>query len=347
MKGFWHVVEAGIVAVVAFLVLMQFYSIPDIKTDWGKTRLVVQSRDILYSLDRSGINWFNASEVSERLRFAFNNSNVVYDLKIENAVRSDIKVACFCNDSEYAFISSALRPFVLNGRDIDFTVIKQEPSNVIFSELYDVIVLFDSPLKGYYSSMMSFLSSDKGIMLIRDLREEDFSEQSDGKELKGIFGLEWSSSPESASALVFSPAIEEGMLAYPVVRNFYAFPNSSGQRIESPHVFGNFISGERVVQKDGDMTRSVLVQQDSNHSALIVNAGVSNGLGRTAWLSGGPDTEDRRVLMKAVIAWLAGDTEHVIDEKMSKQLAVVPFIKLYNKDMFEPVEIVLTLGHRY
>jgi len=346
-KGFWHIIEILVVIVVVFFLLVQLAYIKEPESGIGDAKLVVQARDVLYSLDRQGIDWFNKSDVSMKLGFAFNNSNIVYSLRADNVVRPRIQVACFCDSQGFSRISAMLKGFSLNGRTVNFTLIKHDPSQTVFSEYYDVVILYNLSLRGEYNSMMSYLSSDKGILLIKDLRLSDFLAASDRKELEGVFGLNWTGDAESPSALEFSPAIDEKTLTYPIIRNFYAFPNSSGGKIAKPHVFQNFIAGERVTQKDGRQSFMVLAQSDTNHSGLIVNAGVSGGAGRTAWLSDGPDTDEREVLLKAVVAWLAGSTENILDNAMSRQVATVPFVKVYNKDMYEPVVITLTLGNRY
>ena len=113
-KGFWHMIEIFIVVVILFVILMQFSNISRISGDWSKSNLVLEGRDILNVLEASGVDWFNASEIDQKLDFVFNDSNVIYSLRIKNTVKSVMHVACFCNGSDYAILTKALSGFSLN-----------------------------------------------------------------------------------------------------------------------------------------------------------------------------------------------------------------------------------------
>ena len=118
-----------------------------------------------------------------------------------------------------------------------------------------------------------------------------------------------------------------------------------GVRYPDPHIFTNFLSGERVRPDDYDHSRKMVV--DSDHSGLLVNTRISEGYGRSAWMSAGPDTGEREVLIKSTVAWLAGNTNYIIDTPIPDEVATVSFMKLYNQNMYEAVEIIMTMGYLY
>ena len=232
-KGFWHIVEIVIVVLSIFVLLVQFSNTPRIEGEWTKNKLLIQGRDILYSLEKSGINWFDPVEVKQALDFVFNGTNIQYDLRIEKTIKSQIRVACFCNEDEYNITLKSLSSFWLNGRKINFTVFRYDPTNIFFSNLYDVTLIWDYPLAGKFGEVMQYLANDRGIVIIRDLQTTDFQNQDEKAVLEDIFSLAWNESiTPTGSSMIFSPAITVEMFTYPLVRNFYGFPNSSGDNYQ-------------------------------------------------------------------------------------------------------------------
>ena len=67
MRGFIHVVEIIIVSVLTILVVMQFWRLPSMETDWSKTKLGLQANDLLFSLDREGVDWLDGAQVDSYL----------------------------------------------------------------------------------------------------------------------------------------------------------------------------------------------------------------------------------------------------------------------------------------
>jgi hypothetical protein len=103
-----------------FLAVMQFSSIPKMKSDWSKTKLVLQGNDLLFSLDRTGIDWFNSTEVGTAMS-RYLPENVLVDLEIkdgantqkiiQNDMKSFVTVSYFkvLDGSSYRIIEIAMR----------------------------------------------------------------------------------------------------------------------------------------------------------------------------------------------------------------------------------------------
>jgi hypothetical protein len=132
MKGFMHIVEIIIIAIVIFVVIMQFLSIPLPEIDWSRTKLGLQANDVLYSLEGMGINWFDKDQLAGNLSLVFNDSNVVYNLKLKNIIKPEILVGCICNDSEKRTVEDLLESFEINGRETKFFVEQINPLNRLF-----------------------------------------------------------------------------------------------------------------------------------------------------------------------------------------------------------------------
>jgi len=66
-KGFIHVIEIIIVSMLVFFAIMQFSYLPPIETDWAKTKLTLQGNDLLFSLDRMGVDWKYNNDIQSKL----------------------------------------------------------------------------------------------------------------------------------------------------------------------------------------------------------------------------------------------------------------------------------------
>ena len=62
--------------------MLQFSDIPKVKSDWPSTKLILQGNDLLFSLDKAGIDWFNSTEVGNSFAKALNETTIQYDLRI-------------------------------------------------------------------------------------------------------------------------------------------------------------------------------------------------------------------------------------------------------------------------
>ena len=87
-------------------------------------------------------------------------------------------------------------------------------------------------------------------------------------------------------------------------------------------------------------------------SSMIVNDGAVNGAGRTVWMSVGDDNrDDRWVLLRAAIAWAAGEDYNMIPGTISNPstFSAVKVIEENNPlpgtGMYQPIEVVLSLGY--
>lgn len=135
-KGFLHVVEIIIVGLMAFLVLAQFSYVPKQAADWDGMKLSTQANDVLFSLDRKGVDWFNSTEVDKAMS-SFLSNNTIYSLNIRNVMKPQISVGCICSAAETASLVGALKPFEINGQQVSFSV--SRIGTIAFSHGYDVI----------------------------------------------------------------------------------------------------------------------------------------------------------------------------------------------------------------
>jgi hypothetical protein len=217
-KGFLHLVEIIVVSLVAFVLMFQFYSIPQQQIDWEGMRLSTQANDMLFSLDRKGVDWTDATQIQNAIS-SFISKNMIYTLGVKNAIRPQINVSCICNDTEFSSIQSVLQPFQINGQTTNFNLAQVQPDNIYFSHNSDVVLVLDYNLTNNYTQISQFLHAGKGIVEVRNLQQGEVdSVQAD------FFGLEWNSTiiPDSSPISFRSNQTSEPY--YNIFNYFHSIP---------------------------------------------------------------------------------------------------------------------------
>lgn len=346
-KGFMHIVEIIIIGMLVFVTISQFSSIPAPKSEWPKTKLYLTGNDILFSLDKKGVNWFNETEVKYYLNETIP-SSIIYNLEIKNAIKSKIKVGCFCDDNQYTDLNNTLKPnpFEINGNNIEFLTMKVTNLSEAFSLDFDVVVFYNyTNLVAYGSLLSNYLSYDKGMVEIFD-----FDPSIVDSVQNNTFGLGNGAVAPGGGGIKFSSESNNtDNEIYKIYKYFYHFPNSTGYvAYNPPYTFSNFlIPSETVKQRNDDDRKVLLIQDVTNVPACIVNYNIRNNNGRTVWLSkSGSLTEDQKVLIKSLIVWASVDKYNVVKNEIEGPVSV-SFYKVYNDDMFQPVVINLKLGYLY
>jgi len=357
-KGFLHIIEILLVTLLMFIVISQFTYIPSIRSNWPRTKLYLQGNDIILSLDKKGIDWSNASRVQEHIESLLP-QNVEYDLRFKNVIKHDIRVGCLCNDTEYGDIYDALTSpsdFTINGRKITFFPEQIDPSDPVFSVRQDVIIMREHALDrlmgnpDYSNRLETYLSSDRGVIEIADLNN---TELMDFPFQKQLFNLNFTPTliPDN-NDIRFSTTFGEYSLKPTIEKYFYHFPNSSGEFYDKPHYFSNFLANIERVYPDDDIREKIILRQMTSGTPVpagIINYNVADNMGRTVWLSETDSfSADYAVLLKAITTWAAGDSHDIATGFFQEGESVsFSFFKLLNEDMYQPIEILLTVGYRF
>jgi hypothetical protein len=199
LKGFMHVVEIILVVLLAFFVFIQFSSIPKISTDWPKSKLNLLARDMIFSMDRKNVNWFNETEVENYLKTL--PSNVIYSVELHGVIKPNIKIGCVCNDTQINELENIFSPgwFVINGKNITIDIQKTD-LDFAFSQAFDVVVLMDYyDLTNYEEQIRNYLKYDRGIVEIFDMNESILDSVQ-----KNIFGIDTTDKIPSNEKIHFS-----------------------------------------------------------------------------------------------------------------------------------------------
>ena len=356
--------EIILVSLLMFLVISQFPHIPEVRSEWPKTKLFLQGNDIINTLKETNINWFVMDDVTTEIEKLVPGT-MKYGMEIRNVIKPKIYVGCVCSPSEYNDISQALtQPAVMtiNDQAIEFFPTRLDTVNPQFPTGYDVIIIGeeafnDNVMNNYVANIQNFLGYGKGIIEIVDL-DDQVKVNNDLQ--RSVFNLKWDddddlSNPDSGR-ISFSIPSDTYTLVPPIEKYFHHFPNVSGDFYEKPHTFDNMLENgpndyEKILPYD-DVTDKVIMQQTNQAvppPAAIINYNMVSGTGRTVWLSNTDlEDEDVRVLIKSLTVWAAGDTFEVMTNFFLAGEAVsFSFFKVLNKDMYQPIEIMFTLGYLY
>ncbi len=209
MKGFMHVVEILLVAVLLFVVFAQFAAIPSISDEWPGIKLQLMADDVLAALDAKGVDWFNATEIEQEFNTTLP-ANVIRSVTLENVIKPEIRVGCLCNDAGFARVRAMLSPgwFVVNGINATFETVQVTDPDKLFSLDFDAVLVHGyRDLSPFAGPFRNFLSYGRGAVEIADRPAID-SVQS------GIFGLGQGAADSDGSEITFSrPSLESGVEA--------------------------------------------------------------------------------------------------------------------------------------
>lgn len=204
MKGFMHIIEVVFAVILIFFVFTSFAKLPSIAEDWSKIKLKILANDVLNVLDKKNIDWFNETVISNEMNKILP-SNIIYSVSLQNVIKPKIKIGCFCKGADCDKIDEIFseNSFVINDVNVSFDVVKVNNINELFSLDFDISLIYGyEDLTYYESAIRNFLSYDKGIMEIANIKKIDNVQ-------KNIFGLDSTSSYSSSSSIMFSKTSKE------------------------------------------------------------------------------------------------------------------------------------------
>jgi hypothetical protein len=350
-KGFIHILEIIIVMVGVFVLIMQLVGTPRVDTDWTNVLFSLRANDMLYTLDASGIDWFDGAAVGMAINSSLNASNLLYAVRLKNVIREGISVGVISNtDQEYSTLESSLRSplFSINGQTPSFGVARITSGEMPFS--YDVIFVINKDFG--LSDAEKFLANGGGIVEIRDLSVAlAGSNPGMGTIHNRLFGVAFSSEVHVGSGAVsFTDRAKDSSKKYFNIYNyFHHIPNGTGMKINETHYFQNFLEPTNEKMDAISPAEAVLSVDGSGAPALVLNEGMSSGRGRTAWLSAGLplSSDDTSVLLKSLAVWASGEERQVVPGSGLGSSVTAYMYKVYNRDMMQPVEVALTIGSVY
>jgi hypothetical protein len=364
-KGFFHVVEVVIVAMLVFVILTQFYAIPRAQHSWDTAKLTVMSQDFLYALEELGVDWLDEAAVIDIMDKSVPGT-VAYALSVRPTVRPHIKVGCVCDMDNYTFLQTwVLNNFTLNGIERGFSIDWINPSLIDFDldgpDMQNDVLLFweepDSVLLNIGTAEAQNLSEylKKGNGLV------EFSILTQSHVNKGwhndTFNLVWVDPSDSTRPATSGPDFpyfdpsEDGHVVEKIFMN--VFPGMGGFVN-----FDNLVAQESVYPADGNEKRILVTQRNpyeggtydgKNVPLSLIDWGVQ-GYGRSAWMTWGDLTganTQNRQLLKTLVIWAASGKDTVVIESEMKKSVRASMRKILNSDMYEPMRVELRLGYHF
>jgi hypothetical protein len=349
-KGLFHVIEIVIITIVTFVLITQISGMVPSGHGWEKSLLEVQGRDILVSMDESGIDWADADSVRENIGYGFNITRINYRVELLGAPKEKISVGCLCDGgagcSEFCtWLESMLEgrgTMTINNMKFNFSVAETDVINNVFD-----VTVTNQPLTGQETYLPGYLSSGKGFVLARNLDAGDFS--SYRSMLRNYFATDTGSSGSLAVSFELS-GMPQNHEYYMMPKYFSHIPNGTGDFYNMTHTFSPFSSDS--VQKVSGPEGFVMLETGSGHPACIAKYPAWGGRGRSAWISQSPRQDDMDILLTSLILWASEQRRVLTDSDMGQEAARVSIYTM-PKDtsradyMFMPMEVVLSLGYLY
>ncbi len=169
MKGFIHILEIMIVALVIFLVMALFAYIPRIETDWARTRLILYGNDLFFSLDSKGVDWLNKTQVNDSISRLLP-GNLKFDLSVKNAVKPQISLGCACPQGMVNVFDEFLNDLEFNGVNTSFRLEWINSSDISFPITLDLVLFLDMNIPdSKRNELEQYLDHDKGVIEISSL----------------------------------------------------------------------------------------------------------------------------------------------------------------------------------
>jgi hypothetical protein len=349
-KGLFHIVEIVIISIIMFVILSQLSYSTGTGPDWGKSKLMTQGRDSLFSMFESGIDWTDNGEVTDYLDYVFNESHVKYRLELLGAPKENIAAGCLCDGSPGCTdfcdmikgIIETRGTMSFNNMDVEFTAV--ETSNI--NTLFDVIVT-NMSLAGQDPYIRNYLVEDRGLVLVRDLSDQDFADF--GTILLDYFSIENSLVGGSGDVTFDLLEIEQEPEYYGMPLYFSVIENASGDRYNITHVFDAFASDS--IKKETGPYGRVMLKTSSGLPACIAKESAWESSGKTAWLSRSSG-DDWEILLTSLMIWSSEHRRTITDEGLSFETAkasmfVLPSDTSRDDYMLQPIEAVLSMGYIY
>ena len=185
MKGFVHMIEVAISAMLIVLAFTVFVGIHKAGLSWERPDLIALGGNILGNLQQSGklAGIISDASVFDNIE-AMKPANVRYGIRISGAPAQNISVGCNCTPAGLAWARQMLTPSYVNGRWVNFSVSMAGPQDY---DRYDRLLFVN------FTDFDKQNWGDRNMVAVADI--------SDVSQLDGTFGL--SNSGKTGSLVAF------------------------------------------------------------------------------------------------------------------------------------------------
>jgi len=197
-KGLVSILEMVFTVILLFVSLQIFFPGFKYSTRWDEAHINQITRDLLVSMDRSGVlykNSFFAPELANFLNIVIPTSttNLIGWSESEGTIKSRITVACNCTQTQINILNNWFGNLKLNGRNITILIVSSALEDINDPEKQaDALFIWGyQPISATQKNeMKKFLDNEKGIVEMADITT---ASQIDSAQ-QTIFGLQYISS---------------------------------------------------------------------------------------------------------------------------------------------------------
>ncbi|MBI4019594.1 MAG: hypothetical protein HY364_05065 [Candidatus Aenigmarchaeota archaeon] len=321
MKGFVRILEALISSIILFTSLTYFFTTYDYSF-WNSASLRTLVQDTVSALYIGGtVNESFYSGDPAAVKTALDRimpSTTDYSAEISGAPPPEIKIHCVCTIAEADIIRTRLGLigtfFAYNERVISI-IMSADPDIGNVDRAADIILfLRTSDLSGQQQRLDNWIIQGRNVMLLADIQQAHFNDETIGPALTDVFGLQWTGSA-GGSPGTFTQSDDIRKIPYKIAKYFTA--SSAYQSSENfnfnPSAGANQISaGEGSVINSGSV--SFVKGREAGGRALWFaaydgEAFILNDDGSVTIRN-----DDINKLLRAAIIWESGE-RYVISER--------------------------------
>jgi len=170
-KGFVNIFELIIVVVALFSAYTFFFPAFSYKSNWNNALLVVQARDTILAMERTGKLYdysFDANARNSFLGKVFPASNVLTWSKTTGAPKPTVQIACFCTNEQVTALSHWLDDIRINGRSVNFVISQTSLTNINPSDALLVWGYQDLSPPAIRAELEDYLKEGNGVVEVMD-----------------------------------------------------------------------------------------------------------------------------------------------------------------------------------
>jgi hypothetical protein len=350
-KGFMNILELILVLIALFIAFGILFPGFTYRTKWNEALLLLTSRDIILTADRTGNLYsysFDAAQLSSFLDSVIptGKTNLIGWSEIEGTVKNRIVVACNCTDEQINSLYNWTSGLRINGRDVNMLIVKTNldaglnpkinPSDVLLIWGYKNIDPFKDNLKNY-------INNENGIVEMMDFPV------SPGPVQEEIFGIKEGGSWGSPTADVVVKPVAATNVTYQAYKIYLS--GLKGQSPITPEFCKDPANKKIIPTDDPNDPSRVLVQVNidtgSRASCVIFN---DKKVAKVAWMADFSNTaynsNHTRLLTSVLLAASNKKAIGVLSPNTPPNIGyMTSYVNVKNTDMFEVYRFNLGMGY--
>lgn len=225
-KGFLHISETIIMIMLLFVMIFQVASIPHMRADWNRAKILLMSHDLLYSLEATGLNWYKPDDVNSMMRESLPD-NIGYSVHTSQDINPNIQVGIISSGiTNFTMLKDEiLTDFVVNGVRRTFDLEHIMPGNMKFPATKDVIIFWGFP-NGITDGTLDDINIRNYLRAGGSVVEVSNLDKTRVNQLwhKDVFNLNWSESTFVPSNKIYLNDISPEEKGYKIQKLFYNLP---------------------------------------------------------------------------------------------------------------------------